>query len=139
MALLNGSSRGRVLKKSGRAYFLLGDKEARTNVKAFQSVQTDTVEIVNYLHAGGIDDRFDLVPGNHYQYGEQRLTRAFTWMFGKLTLSGLTGRPSDESDEVGRGRCASIYKKVGEKVVALQPFQVIVSCGNSEFVVYLQQ
>lgn len=76
-----------VPKKSGRAYFLLGDKEAKTNVKAFQSVQTDTVEIVNYLHAGGIDDRFDLVPGNHYQYGEQRLTRAFTWMFGKGTKS----------------------------------------------------
>ncbi len=76
-----------VPKKSGRAYFLLGDKEARTNVKAFQSVQTDTVEIVNYLHAGGIDDRFDLVPGNHYQYGGQRLTRAFTWMFGEGTKS----------------------------------------------------
>lgn len=76
-----------VLEKSGRAYFLLGDKEARTNVKAFQSVQTDTAEIIDYLHAGGIDDTFELVPGNHYQYGEQRLTRAFTWMFGEGTKS----------------------------------------------------
>lgn len=76
-----------VPKKSGRAYFLLGDKEARTNVKAFQSVQTDTAEIIDYLHAGGIDDTFELVPGNHYQYGEQRLTRAFTWMFGEGTKS----------------------------------------------------
>lgn len=71
-----------VPKKTGRAYFLLGNQEARTNVKAFQPVQTDTVEIVNYLHNNGINDHFDLVPGNHYQYGLQRLNRSFVWMFG---------------------------------------------------------
>lgn len=70
-------------QKSGRAYFLLGDKEAKAKVKAFQSVQTDTVEIVNYLRRHGIDDYFELVPGDHYQYGEQRLNQAFTWMFLK--------------------------------------------------------
>ena len=71
-----------VPRKSGRAYFLLGDQEAKTKVKAFQPVQTDTVEIVSYLHDNGINDFFELVPGNHYQYGQQRLNRAFTWMFG---------------------------------------------------------
>lgn len=75
-------SRG-IPQKSGRAYFLLGDKEAKAKVKAFQSVQTDTVEIVNYLRRHGIDDYFELVPGDHYQYGEQRLNRAFRWMFLK--------------------------------------------------------
>ena len=70
-----------VPKKSGRAYFLLGDKEAKTGVKAFQPVQTDTEEIVAYLHSHGIADCFELVPGTHYQYGEQRLNRAFTHLF----------------------------------------------------------
>lgn len=68
--------------KTGRAYFLLGDREAKTKVKAFQPVLTDTQRIVSYLHAHGVNTCFELVPGNHYQYAEQRLTRAFTWMFG---------------------------------------------------------
>lgn len=77
-----------VPKKTGKAYFLLGNLEAKTNVKAFQPVQTDTVQIVGYLHGVGINDCFELVPGNHYQYGEQRLDRAFTWMFGYASKSG---------------------------------------------------
>lgn len=72
-----------VPKKTGRAYFLLGNLEARTKVKAFQPVQTDTVEIVGYLHDNGISDTFELVPGNHYQFPEQRLDRAFARMFRK--------------------------------------------------------
>lgn len=68
-------------EKTGKAYFLLGNLEAKTKIKAFQPVQTDTEEIYNYLHDKGINDFFELVPGNHYQYGEQRLNRAFKWMF----------------------------------------------------------
>lgn len=71
-----------VPKKTGRAYFLLGNQEAHTKVKAFQPVQTDTEAIVASLRRQGIAVDFELVPGNHYQYGEQRLTRAFTRMFG---------------------------------------------------------
>lgn len=52
-------------------------------MKAFQPVQTDTVEIVDYLHDNGISDIFELVPGNHYQFPEQRLDRAFARMFRK--------------------------------------------------------
>lgn len=70
-------------QKTGRAYFLLGDQEAKTKVKAFQPVETDTREIVDYLHRNGVKEIFELVPGNHYQYGEQRLNRAFGWMFGQ--------------------------------------------------------
>lgn len=77
-----------VPKKTGKAYFLLGNLEAKTNVKAFQPVQTDTVQIVGYLHKNGINDCFQLVPGNHYQYGEQRLNRAFAWMFGCASKTG---------------------------------------------------
>ena len=72
-----------VPKKPGRANFLLGSLEAKTKVKAFQPVQTDTVEIVDYLHDNGISDIFELVPGNHYQFPEQRLDRAFARMFRK--------------------------------------------------------
>lgn len=68
-------------RKTGKAYFLLGNQEAKTKVKAFQPVQTDTEAIVSYLKSHGIDDRFELVPGNHYQYGEQRLNRALSRMF----------------------------------------------------------
>lgn len=71
-----------VPKKTGKAYFLLGNQEAKTNIKAFQPVRTDTEEIVKYLHAGGINDLFEIVPGNHYQYGQQRLEHAFFRMFG---------------------------------------------------------
>lgn len=53
----------------------------RTKVKAFQPVQKDTEEIVEYLYENGIDDFFELVPGNYYQYGEQRLNRGVSWMF----------------------------------------------------------
>lgn len=70
-------------KKPGRAYFLLGNQEAKTTVKAFRTVQTDTAEIAAWLSGRGIDDIFELVPGNHYQYALQRLDRSFAWMFGK--------------------------------------------------------
>ena len=68
-------------RKPGRAYFLLGNREQYTKVKAFQPVQTDTERIVAYLKAAGIDTTFELVPGDHYQYPEQRLTRSFAHMF----------------------------------------------------------
>lgn len=69
-------------QKQGRAYFMLGNKEAKSPVPQFQPVQVDTTEIVKYLATKGINDFFELVPGNHYQYGIQRLNRAMTWMFG---------------------------------------------------------
>lgn len=72
-------------RKSGRAYFLLGNREAYTKVKAFQPVQTDTERIVAYLKSAGIGTTFELVPGDHYQYPEQRLMRSFTHMFSAST------------------------------------------------------
>ena len=74
--------------KNGRAYFLLGNKECKSPVPQFRSVQTDTIEIVDFLSSKGIHDFFELVPGNHYQYGEQRLERAFAWMFGSPANAG---------------------------------------------------
>lgn len=79
-------------QKKGRAYFLLGNREALARVPQFRSVQTDTVEIVKYLAAHGISDFFELVPGNHYQNAIPRLDRAFGWMFG-----GQSKTPSNEA------------------------------------------
>lgn len=65
----------------GKAYFLLGEKEAKAKVKAFQSVQTDTEEIVEYLRGSGVEVSFELVPGDHYQNAGPRLVRALSHMF----------------------------------------------------------
>lgn len=67
--------------KTGRAYFLLGNREAKSSVRAFRPVQTDTERIVRYLQDNGVDAVFELVPGDHYQYAEERLDRAFSRMF----------------------------------------------------------
>lgn len=71
-----------VSSRSGRAYFLLGNKEAQSRVPQFRCVQRDTVRIVDYLSARSVKTCFELVPGNHYQYAQQRLERSFEWMFG---------------------------------------------------------
>lgn len=68
--------------KTGRAYFLLGNKEALSPVQQFRDVRVNTDEIVKYLAAKGIRDIFEIVPGNHYQYAIPRLNRSFAWMFG---------------------------------------------------------
>ena len=70
-----------VPSKSGKAYFLLGDQEARTSVEAFRPVQTDTLGIVRHLRDGGIQAEFELVPGNHYQHAIPRLDRALAHLF----------------------------------------------------------
>lgn len=72
----------KVRTKKGRAYFLLGVKEALSPVPQFRPVQTDTVDVVDYLKTHGIDCTFELVPGNHYQFADRRLTSALTWMYG---------------------------------------------------------
>ncbi len=68
-------------KKAGKAFFLLGDQEAKTKVKQFATVATDTDEIVSLLKKAGIDTHFLSVPGNHYSDPIPRLDYAFTWLF----------------------------------------------------------
>ncbi|MCM1337537.1 MAG: alpha/beta hydrolase-fold protein [Candidatus Amulumruptor caecigallinarius] len=60
-------------QRSGLAWFCLGDMEAHTKVKAFQSVATDTREVLAILRAAGIHAEFRSVPGTHYQHLEPRL------------------------------------------------------------------
>lgn len=70
-----------VPEKTGKAYFLLGDQEAKTSIEAFRPVQTDTEEIVRHLHDTGVRGQFELVPDNHYQHAIPRLDRALIHIF----------------------------------------------------------
>ena len=68
-------------EKTGKGYFLLGDQEPKSRVKAFQSVGTDTQEIVAILRKAGIATEFQSVPGNHYSDPIPRLEKAFSALY----------------------------------------------------------
>lgn len=67
--------------KTGKGYFLLGDQESKSKVKAFQSVGKNTQEIVTILRNAGIDVEFESVPGNHYSDPIPRLNKAFNALY----------------------------------------------------------
>ncbi|MDE6278761.1 MAG: hypothetical protein K2M05_02200 [Paramuribaculum sp.] len=68
-------------RKSGMGYFLLGNQESRSNVKAFNSVGANTDEIIKLLRAAGIKAEFESVPGNHFSDPIPRLEKAFTALY----------------------------------------------------------
>ena len=67
--------------KTGKGYFLLGDKESNSKVKAFSTVRVDTQEILKLLHTAGIDVEFQSVPGDHYSDPIPRLNKAFIALY----------------------------------------------------------
>lgn len=67
--------------KTGKAFFLLGDKESHSKVKAFNTVAQNTQEIIELLRARGINTEFKSVPGDHYSSPLPRLTLALTSLF----------------------------------------------------------
>ncbi len=67
--------------KSGKAFFLLGDKEAKSKIKAFNIVGANTAEIVETLKKDGVDTVFESVPGDHYADAIPRLNAAFDALF----------------------------------------------------------
>ncbi|MDE5841341.1 MAG: hypothetical protein K2H49_10530 [Muribaculaceae bacterium] len=67
--------------KSGMGFFLLGDKESKSNVTAFQSVGADTGIIIKLLEASGIKVEFESVPGNHFSDPIPRLEKAFNALY----------------------------------------------------------
>ncbi len=67
--------------KSGKAFFLLGDKESASNVKTFNTVGANTRAIVALLRKNGVNVDFESVPGNHYANPLPRLDAAFTALF----------------------------------------------------------
>lgn len=72
-------------RKEGRAYFLLGDQESKSRVKAFEPVGRDTKTLVTLLKAAGVSVEFESVPGNHFADPIPRLDRA---------LAALHSQPS---------------------------------------------
>lgn len=67
--------------KTGMGFFLLGEQEPRSNVKAFNSVGVNTDEIVRLLKAAGIKVEFESVPGNHFSDPIPRLEKAFNALY----------------------------------------------------------
>ncbi|MBD5414697.1 MAG: hypothetical protein HDR46_00265 [Bacteroides sp.] len=67
--------------KTGKAFFLLGDQEAHSKVKAFNSVGINTAEIIQILKTSGINAEFESVPGNHFANGIARLEKAFNALY----------------------------------------------------------
>lgn len=67
--------------KKGMAYFLLGNRESHSRVKAFDSVAVNTHRIISILDNAHIATRFELVPGNHYANPIPRLDHAFAALF----------------------------------------------------------
>lgn len=67
--------------KSGKGFFLLGDREAETRIKVFSTVANATERIISLLDRAGIDVRFESVPGNHYADPVPRLDLAFTFLY----------------------------------------------------------
>lgn len=63
-------------EKNGKAYFLLGDEEPKSKVKAFQSVGVNTEKIVTLLKQKGIQVEFEWVPGNHFSRPVHRAEKA---------------------------------------------------------------
>ncbi len=68
--------------KTGSGFFLLGDQEAKANVKEFQSVAVDTREVITILRDAGIKAEFKSVPGNHFSDPIPRLNAAMDALYG---------------------------------------------------------
>lgn len=72
-------------EKKGRCYMLLGTDEPHSNVAAFRKVGICTENIVGHLRRQGVDITYDMVPGNHFQFGQERLDKAFAHLYNVST------------------------------------------------------
>lgn len=67
--------------KKGYCYMLLGVDEPHSNVPAFRKVGACTENIVGYLRRQGDEVTYNMVPGNHFQFGLERLDKAFVHLY----------------------------------------------------------
>lgn len=70
-----------VPQKEGKAFFLLGEEEPLSHVKAFQSVGKNTETIVKRLQDSGILTQFEWVPGNHFSRPVHRAEKALEALY----------------------------------------------------------
>lgn len=73
--------------KNGRCYMLLGTDEPNSNIPAFRKVGACTETIVDYLRREGVDITFEIVPGNHFQFGLERLDKAFAHLCNEKVMN----------------------------------------------------
>lgn len=73
--------------KKGRCYMLLGVDEPHSNTPAFRKVGVCTENIVGYMRLNGVRITYDMVPGNHFQYGIERLDKAFENIYSRRATS----------------------------------------------------
>ncbi|MDE5870295.1 MAG: hypothetical protein K2H18_08670 [Muribaculaceae bacterium] len=67
--------------KKGMGFFLLGDQEPASKVKAFKSVGVNTETIIELLEDRGVKVKFESVPGNHFADPLPRLDKAFSALY----------------------------------------------------------
>lgn len=72
-------------QKSGLGFFLLGDQESKSNVKAFKTVGINTRTVIELLTAAGIRTEFESVPGNHFSNPVPRLEKAFDALYSNAS------------------------------------------------------
>lgn len=70
--------------KGGRAFLLLGDREADSRIPQFRSVAAETQRVVARLKEIGIKTEFEHVPGDHFADPVGRLDRAFATLFSPI-------------------------------------------------------
>ncbi len=63
-----------------RAYFSLGDREAKTRNPAMRSVEEATRAIEEGFRERGIETTFELNSGNHFQKSDLRMARGIRWV-----------------------------------------------------------
>lgn len=69
-------------RKEGKGFFLLGDQEAKSKIKAFSTVAAATQKILTLLESAGIAVEFESVAGNHYANPIPRLDKALEALYG---------------------------------------------------------
>ena len=63
-----------------RVYLSVGDREARTRNPVMRTVEDNTRRLRDIYAAAGVDVRFELNPGNHFQQPDARMARGVAWL-----------------------------------------------------------
>ena len=71
----------KIPSKTGKAFFLLGEKEPHASIPEFRSVGDNTLAIIDLLRKANIDCSFQWVRGDHFSDPIQRLDKAFTAVY----------------------------------------------------------
>jgi len=65
-------------------YLSVGDREARTRNPVMATVEENTARLAALYRERGVETRFELNPGNHFQEPALRTARGVAWMLERL-------------------------------------------------------